>query len=95
MTIKTIPRRATWPTRQPNQESQAMIPDSVVILWGYEDEIPDGYDLTQPMYAASRIVSGVRMYPYIVIGERRVYLGDCGISPERLAEWAPKSRGHK
>jgi hypothetical protein len=71
------------------------IPTSAVVCWGYEDEIPEDVDLTRPMYDASRIVSGVRMYPYIVVEGVRIYLGDSGISPERIAQWAPESRGHK
>lgn len=31
--------------------------------WVYEDDLPDDFEITTEMFAASKIVDGVRMYP--------------------------------
>ena len=48
------------------------------VAWAYEDALPDYitdklYDLLYPM---SQIRNGVRMFPYIAIDERKLFLGD-------------------
>lgn len=42
------------------------------ILWEYEDQLE--FDMTDGMFWASRIIDGVRMYPYVVIKSNRYYL---------------------
>lgn len=42
------------------------------IKWEYEDNL--NFDSTFEMYLVSKIVDGVRMYPYIEVGMGRYYL---------------------
>ncbi|MGM7720553.1 hypothetical protein [Metabacillus sp. Hm71] len=46
--------------------------DTAVVKWEYEDNL--GVDLTEEMFKSSRIIDGVRMYPYVIIGFSRYYL---------------------
>ena len=44
------------------------------IYWDYEDEV-EVYKITDGMFKASKIIDGVRMYPYIIFDDgRKFYL---------------------
>ena len=45
--------------------------DTIAMLWEYEDELET--DITQGMYNAS-VVDGVRVYPYVLIDNKKCYL---------------------
>lgn len=49
-----------------------MFIDTRKILWEYEDKID--MDMTDGMFQASRIIDGVRMYPYIYVEFGKYYL---------------------
>lgn len=46
--------------------------ESRKIEWEYEDSLD--MSVTEEMFKASRIIHGVRMYPYILIEMTRYYL---------------------
>jgi len=44
------------------------------IYWDYEDEV-EVYKITDGMFKASKLIDGVRMYPYIIFDDgRKFYL---------------------
>lgn len=44
------------------------------VYWDYEDKL-EVYKITDGMFKASKIINGVRMYPYVILGDgRKFYL---------------------
>lgn len=46
------------------------------LLWEYEDNLPEEIDgkVYDALFPASKIIDGVRMFPYVILGDRRFYL---------------------
>lgn len=55
-----------------------MTDTKIVVYWDYEDNLD--IKLTDRMFNASRIVDGVRMYPFVFVDGQKYYLesGDLG-----------------
>lgn len=46
------------------------------LLWEYEDALSEAMDgkVYDAVFPSSRVVSGVRMFPYVIIDDQRFYL---------------------
>ncbi|MFL0441711.1 hypothetical protein ACH0BE_00295 [Bacillus subtilis] len=49
-----------------------MLNETRKIKWEYEDNLE--IDIATGMYIASRVIWGVRMYPYVEVGVGRYYI---------------------
>ncbi|MCY9166525.1 hypothetical protein [Bacillus atrophaeus] len=49
-----------------------MLNETRKIKWEYEDNLE--IDITTGMYIASKVIWGVRMYPYVEVGVGRYYI---------------------
>lgn len=56
---------------------------SVQLQWGHADELPADWPryAYEATFAQSAVIDGVRMFPYIAVGDARIYLAQ----PEAVA----------
>ncbi|QQO40478.1 hypothetical protein 000TH008_50 [Bacillus phage 000TH008] len=54
------------------RDEEVLVLDTRQVKWEYEDNLE--IDITTGMYVASKIMWGVRMYPYVEIDFCRYYL---------------------